>query len=288
MAKKQHAVALFTDSTSSIPADLVEQYNIEIVPLHVIWGQEDMLDVVEITSQQFYDRLINDPVRPMTSQPNASQFAEAIEKAAGSGAKEAVVITISTELSQTYASAMQSVDMVDIPVHVCDSKSCGMGMGWQVVAAARAREQGGDSAAMLAAIEKTRQQMVLELTVDTLECLHKGGRIGGAAMLVGTALNLKPRLYVNHRTGRIEPGEKTRTRKKAIDSVYKAFFDALDTSKPMHIAVHHAMDEKTAEEIATRIRKDYNPQELLIVDLPPVVGVHVGPGTVGLAGYCEA
>lgn len=284
---KQQPVALFADSTSSIPTELVERYNIVIVPLHIIWGAEDMLDGIEITTQQFYHRLAKDPIHPKTSQPNPRQFVEAIEKAKENGAKEALIIAISSKLSKAFDSATQAGGMVDIPVHVVDSRSAGMAMGWQLVAAARAQEAGGDAAAMLAAAEAARKHMVLMLTVDTLEYLHKGGRIGGAAKLVGTALNLKPQLYVDHQTGTVQPGEKTRTRKKSLESVYKSFFDAMNTNKPMYITVHHAAAAEDADAIAARIRADYKPRELNISDLPPVIGVHVGPGTVGIAGYYE-
>jgi DegV family protein with EDD domain len=286
MAKKQ-PVALFTDSTSSIPTELVKQYDIHVVPMHIIWGDEDMLDGIEITNQQFYSRLSRDPVHPKTSQPNPLQFVEAIEKAKGDGAKEAIIITISNKLSKAFESAMQARERVDIPVHVVDSRSAAMAAGWQLVAAARAQEAGSDSAAMLAAAQKAREHMALELTVDTLEYLHKGGRIGGAARLVGTALNLKPQLYVDHVTGTVQPGEKTRTRKKALDSVYKAFFDKMDTNKPMYITVHHASAVEDAEAIVARIRADYKPRELNVTALPPVIGVHVGPGALGIAGYYE-
>jgi DegV family protein with EDD domain len=286
MAKKQ-PVALFTDSTSSIPTELLKKYDIHVIPMHIIWGDEDMLDGVEITTQEFYHRLATDRIHPKTSQPNAMQFVEAIEKAKKAGAKEAMVIAISTKLSKAFDSASQARDMVDIPLHVFDSRSSGMGLGWQLVAAARAQEAGGDSAAMLAAAARARDLMALVLTVDTLEYLHKGGRIGGAAKLFGTALNIKPQLYVDHQTGTIQPGDKTRTRKKSLESVYKAFFDAMDTSKPMHIAVHHAATADEAEEMAARIRTQYTPKELYVTDLPPVIGVHVGPGALGIAGYYE-
>lgn len=284
---KQQPVALFTDSTSSIPSDLIERYNIVVVPLHIIWGAEDMLDGIEITTQQFYHRLPKDPIHPKTSQPNPTQFVEAIEKAKEAGAKEVLIVTISTALSKTFNSASQAKELVDIPVHLFDSKFSGMAQGWQLVAAARAQEAGGDSTAMLAAAEKARQHMTLVLTVDTLEYLHKGGRIGGAAKLFGTALNLKPQLYVDRETGTIQPGEKTRTRKKSLDSVYKAFFDGMDTQQPMHLTVHHAAAAEEAEMIASRIQADYKPRELNITDLPPVIGVHVGPGALGIAGYYE-
>lgn len=286
MSKKQ-AIALITDSTSSIPEKLIDQYGIIVIPMHIIWGHEDMLDGVEITTQQFYHRLARDPVHPKTSQPNPTQFVEAFNKAKQDGAKEAIVIAISTKLSKTIDSASQAKDMVDIPVHIFDSKSSGMGLGWQLIAAARAQEASGNAVDMLAAAEKARQNMALMLTVDTLDYLHKGGRIGGAAKLFGTALNIRPQLYVDHKLGIIQPGEKVRTRKKSLDSVYRAFFAAMDTSRPMHLTVHHAAAAEEAEELVARIRTEYRPQELNMTGLPPVVGVHVGPGAIGIAGYYD-
>ncbi len=288
MSEPKHPIALITDSTCNIPAGLVEQYDLIVQPQYVIWGTEELLDQVEIDTQTFYERLTTDPVHPKSSQPTAQDFVRTIEELKQAGAEEAVIICLSNQLSGTLDSAYKAQEMVDIPVHVYDSLSAGMGLGWQVIAAARARKAGGDAGAMLAAAEKARATMAVTLAVDSLEFLHKGGRIGGAVKLLGTALNLKPQLYVDHTTGRIEPGEKTRTRKKALEYVYQTFFEQMDTTKPLHIAVMHIQAEADAEHIATRIQEEYNPAELLTVEIWPVIGVHVGPGTVGITGYYDA
>lgn len=287
MSQQASSIAIITDTTSNVPADLAKKHNIYQVLQHLIWGTEDLRDLEDITSSQFYERLPKDPIHPKTSQPPAREFAEMINKAKADGAKEAVVITVSGPLSGTNQSAVQAKELVDIPVTVVDSRSVGMGLGWQVLAAARARDEGADVQGIVKAAEKVRDTVLLLLMVDTLDYLHKGGRIGGAAKLFGTALNLKPSLTVNKVSGMVESVERTRTRAKAIDAVYNSFFKQMDTSKPMHLAVHHSACLKDAEVIAERIRKQYNPVELLIVELTPVIGVHTGPGLLGIGGYYE-
>jgi DegV family protein with EDD domain len=210
-----------------------------------------------------------------------------IEQAKQDGAKQAVVLTVSEPLSGTNSSANQSAKMVDIPVTVVDSRSVAMGLGWQVLAAARARDAGADVAGMVKAAEDVRKSLQMLFVVDTLEYLHKGGRIGGARKLIGTALNLKPRLQVNPVSGIVESVENTRTRSKAVDGMYKAFFQKMDTSKPMHVAVHHTADLKGAEALAERIRNEYKPAELMIAELTPIIGVHGGPGLLAIVGYNE-
>ncbi len=285
MSKNSHPIALITDSVANLPPDLAKQHNILVIPQHVIWGTDDFLDEVDITPDEFYARLATDPVHPKTSQPTIKEFVDFINKAQENGAKEAVIITVSNQLSGTLASAHGAQDMVDIPCHIFDSLSASLGQGWQAIAAARVREAGGDAQAMVNAANRIREKLAVIFLVDTLEYLHKGGRVGGAAKLVGTALNLKPQLYIDHTTGRVEPGERTRTRKKALERVYSTFFEQLDTSKPLHIAILQANVSHEAKELADRIQKEHKPVELFIGSLTPVVGVHVGPGTIGLAGY---
>ncbi len=288
MTNQTRRIALITDSTCDIPADWLEQYNIRFASLYLIWGAEEFRDRLDIQPAEFYARLAADPVLPTSSQPVASDFVALIEVARQEGAEEVVIITISSQLSGTVESARQASGMVDIPVHVVDSKMGGMALGWQVVAAARAREAGGDAQAMIAAADKARETMQIIFYVDTLENLYRGGRIGGAARLVGTALNLKPVLYVDHTLGRIEPGEKVRTRKKALERVYQLFFERMHTDRPMHLTVIHSGAPDLAEETAERIRREYNPAELFVTIISPVMGAHIGPGAVGITGYYEA
>jgi DegV family protein with EDD domain len=282
-----HKIAIITDTTCDIPPDWVKEHHIYLVNQHVIWGKEDLLDGVDITPTQFYERLPKDPVHPKTSQPVAKEFSDMVAKAQADGADQALILTISSALSGTHDSAIGSIELSNIPVKVHDSKSASMGLGWQVLAAAKARADGGDIDSMIAAAEKVKKALSVRLVVDTLDYLHKGGRIGGAARLVGTALNLKPQLFVDHTVGRIEPGERTRTRKKAVEALYSTFFETLDTSGTLRVAVLHAAAENDANAIADRIRADYKPEGVVIGNVAAVIGVHVGPGTIALAGYRE-
>lgn len=283
-----HKIALITDSTCDLPQALREQYAINVLPLTVIWGDEQLRDGVDILPEAFYDRLVTDPVYPTTSQPTPQDFLNIYERVQQQGAQEIVVITISSAMSGTYESAKLAAPIVDLPVHVVDSKSNSMSLGWQVLAAARAREAGGDVEAMIAAADAARKTMVYIVTLDTLEYLRKGGRIGGASAFIGTLLNFKPQIMVNHETGMVEAGRRTRTRQKAIQALYNDFFDRLNTSKPMRIAVLHNAALPEAEALAARVQAEFAPRELVISIVSPVLGVHTGPRAIALCGYTES
>ncbi|MBN1487690.1 MAG: DegV family protein [Anaerolineae bacterium] len=285
MAKNK--IALITDSTCDAPAALREQYDIDFVPLSIIWGDEELREKVDITSEDFYKRLVTDPRFPKSSQPTPGDFVAAYERAKAKGAEEIVTITISSAMSGTVESAQQAATMVDIPVYVVDSRSNSMSLGWQVLAAARARKSGGDAQAMITAADNARKSMVYIISLDTLEYLHKGGRIGGATRFIGSLLDLKPQIYVDHETGRVEAGERSRTRKRAIKALYTDFFKRIDTSKKMHIAVLHNAAYQEASDLAAKVEREYAPAELLITIVSPVLGVHTGPRALALCGYTE-
>ncbi len=282
-----HKIALITDSTCDIPPALREQYGITVVPLSIIWGDEQLRDGVDIQAEAFYARLNADPTYPTTSQPTPQDFLNALEKVRQQGAKEIVVITISRAMSGTYESAQLAAPIIGLPVHLVDSRSNSMSLGWQVLAAARTREAGGDVAAMVAAADAARKSMVYIITLDTLEYLRKGGRIGGASAFIGTLLNFKPQILVNHETGMVEAGRRTRTRQKALQALYDDFFAQLDTRKKMRIAVLHNAALPEAEAMAARVQTDFAPEELLISIVAPVLGVHTGPRAIALCGYTE-
>lgn len=282
-----HRIALIADSTSDLPDHVLKEYEIGVVPLMVIWGAEELRDQVDIKPAEFYERLASDPIHPMTSQPSPAAFAQAVQEATQRGAEEAVIFTISSGMSSTYQSARQIETLVDIPVHIIDSKANSMSLGWQILAAARAREAGGGVEAMIAAADKVRDNQVTVLYVDTLKYLHRGGRISGAARWAGTVLNLKPQLYVDHTTGEIKLASRTRTRAKAIEALYQSFFQRLDVTKPLRVAVMHGNILEEARTIAERIRREYAPVELLIAMTSPVMGIHTGPGAIALCGYSQ-
>ena len=285
MAEPSHRIAVITDSTSDLSPEVAAQNDVLIVPLYVIWGEDQLRDGVDITKEAFYERLANDAASPSTSQPTPADFTEVYRQVTERGAEEIVVITISDQLSGTYDSATAAALHVDVPVHVMDSFSTSMGLGMQVLAATQVRDGGGSAREMLAAAERVRQRIRVYFAVSTLEYLHRGGRIGGAAKLLGTVLQLKPLLVLDNETGYIDAVERARTWKKAMDRVYEVATDGLDPSRKVRSWVMHAAAPADAMALAERINVAYNPASMGMGQLSPVLGTHVGPGTVGMVMY---
>ncbi|MEA5077278.1 MAG: DegV family protein [Anaerolineaceae bacterium] len=281
-------IALITDSTCDIPEHLRQQYNIYLVPLTIVWGKEQFLDRVGLQAEDFYARLSTDPVRPTTSQPTPKDFLAKYEQAKADGAEEIVVIVISSAMSGTIGSARTAAEGFDLPVHIFDSRSNSMSLGWQVLAAARAREAGSDAQGMLDAADAVRKQLHYHIVLDTTEFLLKGGRVAGAASKISSMLQIKLQIRVNHETGSVEAGDITRTRKQAIDKLFSSFVKFLDLTKPAHIAVLHNAALAEAEALVERIRQEIDPSELILTIVSPVLGVHTGPQAIALCGYSEA
>ena len=282
-----HKIALLTDSTCDIPQDFLDKYEIQVVPLTIIWGGEQFQDGVDLTAEDFYKRLDEDPSIPTTSQPTPQQMVQAYDEAKRKGADQVLVITISSAMSGTHESAKAAAELVDIPVKVLDSKANSMSLGWQVLAAARAREEGGDLKAMVAAADQARSTMVYIITLDTLEYLHKGGRIGGASHFIGNLLNLKPQIMVDHHSGEVVGGRRSRTRKKALNDLFEDFSNQIDPGKPLRIAVLHNSALEEAQVLAEKIKSELDPGEIIISIVSPILGVHTGPRAVAICGYSE-
>ena len=276
-------IAIVTDSTAWIPKDLIAQYNITVAPQVLIWGEETLNDGIDIQPQEFYARIKTAKVMPTTSQvPIVTMqniFTGLVEKGF-----DVLGIFISSKLSGTIQSAMQGREMIGKSaenVHVLDSQSTAMALGFQVLAAARAVADGANMADAKAVAEKARDHTGVYFAVDTLEFLHRGGRIGGAARLIGTALNMKPVLAVID--GRVEAIERIRTKGKALDRVLELVAEKTSGQSPIHIASLHANAPDEARALLERATKALNATESIFTEVSPVVGNHAGPGTVGLA-----
>jgi DegV family protein with EDD domain len=276
------AIAIVTDSTCDLPQSVIDEHQLTIVPLYVVWGDEELRDGVDIDNSTFYARLPQDPIHPKTSQPTPGDFVRAI---ADLEAEEVVVIALSAALSGTYESAIKAREALDVPVHVHDSRSLSMGLGWQVIAAARERRRGGSAEAMIAAADRVRQRLSLVLTVETLEYLHRGGRIGAVAKLLGSVVQLKPVLEIDHTSGVLEVVSKIRTRKKAMTEIVEETFRRLDGDRPMRVGVLHGAAAEEAQGLAEEMERRGNVQELIVADITPVLGVHGGPGVAGVCAY---
>lgn len=281
----QNKVALITDSTCDIPQGWRDQYDIGVVPLTIIFGENQYKDGVDLSAEKFYEMLPQTKQFPSTSQPSPKDFLKAFQTAAEKGYQEAIVITISSAMSGTIQSARQAAAEAPIPVRVMDGKNNSMGLGWQVIAAARAREAGADAAAMLAVAEKVRDNMAYFITLDTMEFLAKGGRIGTATRFLESIIKIKPLISVNPKSGSVVPSIPARSRHNAIEGLYREFFEHVNPRDSLHITVLHNAAIEEAEALAERVRREYAPAELFISITSPILGVHTGPRALALCGY---
>ena len=280
-------IALVTDSTCDIPKEWIEKYDITMVPSIIIFGEKQYVDGIDMIAEQFYERLPQEKVRPTTSHPTPAAFLQAYMDAIKKGAKQILTIVVAAAMSGTMAAAQEAAKLVRIPVQIIDSCSNSMGLGWQMIAAARARENGGTLADMIAAAEYVRSKLVYYVSLNTLEYLFKGGRIGDAISLVGSMLTIKPLVFVKRETGTVGVSIPSRSRKQAVEKLQKEFFNNLNVESPLHIAVLHNNAFEEAKALAQKIMETYNPKELITSIVSPILGVHTGPQAIALCGYSE-
>jgi len=274
-------VAIVTDSTSTIPAEMLNKYNITVAPQVVIWGEQVMRDGIDIHPTAFYERLASDPVQPTTSQCTIATFKDIYMDLQRKGHSEILCILISSKLSGTISSAQQAIDLVPgIKVEIVDSLSAAMGLGFQVLEAAKLASQGAGMADCKAKAELAGPATGVMLTPETLEYLHRGGRIGGGAKFLATALNIKPVLKLEH--GRLEAVERVRTRRKVISRIAELAAEQIGGKTPVRISALHANSRADAELLLEETAKLTNPIEKFVTEVSPAIGVHTGPGTIGI------
>lgn len=274
-------VALVSDSTAYLPRDWIDKYNIRIAPSVVIWDGEELRDWYDIKADQFFSRLASSSTMPTTSQPTPAYFKSIYEELLEDG-YDILGVHISHKLSGTFASAEQAKQMFpDENIENVDTLSASMGEGWPLLMAAKAIEAGKSLAECRQIVEEASKHTGILLTVETLEFLHRGGRIGGAQRLLGTALNFKPILEVID--GRIEPAERVRTRKKSLTRLVELFTERVGDKKPVYLAALHANAREDAEQLMEMCSAEIELKDNVLTDVAPTVGTHTGPGTVGLA-----
>ena len=276
-------VALVTDSTSYIPKEIREKYPITVVPQVVIWEGQTYEDDVTMTPEQFYTRLRTAKVMPSTSQVSVVNMHKAFSSLLEQG-YDVLGVFISSKLSGTFQSGVLGRDQLTSgkeKVDLVDSNTTAMALGFMVLSAARAAVEGASLAECKALAEKARDHVGVYLTVETLEFLHRGGRIGGATRFLGTALNLKPIMEITG--GRVEAVERVRTRGKALDRLVELVAERCAGKSPVRMATLHADAEGEAKVLLDKITPLVNPVESVFAAVSPAVGANAGPGTVGLA-----
>jgi DegV family protein with EDD domain len=275
-------IALVTDSTCSMPQELIKKYNITVAPQVLIWGKDTYEDSVDITPSDFYTRLKKTTVMPSTSQATIGKFLE-IYKSLLAQDYQILSILISSKLSGTVNSAIQAKAMLppEATVEIIDSNSTAMALGFHLLAVARAIEQGANLAECVELAQKASQLTGIYFAVDTLEFLHRGGRIGGASRFLGTVLNFKPILEL--RDGRVEAAERVRTRTKSLSRIIELVQEQIGGRTPVRLASLHASAPEDARIVLEEATKKFNPVESYFSEVSPAIGANIGPGVVGLA-----
>lgn len=269
------SIAVVTDSTASLPPHLRDQSGVRVVPIHVIVDGQSHLDGVDITSEEVVVALVGHK-SVSTAKSTPHQFLEAYTRAAAAGAESIVSVHLSSSLSGTYDAARLAARDADVPVEVVDSRSIGMGLGFAALAAAGAVADGADVAAAAEVARRTGSGSRVLFYIDTLEYLRRGGRIGKASAWMGSALRVKPLLHVVD--GEVAPLEKSRTSARALGRLFDLAVEAAG-DRPVQVAVQHFDALARAEEMAGRLEEALH-TSVVIADVGPVMGVHVGPGLV--------
>jgi DegV family protein with EDD domain len=273
------SIKIVTDSGADLPTALTEELDVTVVPVYLRFGQQVYRDRVDINEDEFYQRLLKDPVHPNTTQPSPQDFANVYEKLSQE-ADGIISIHITSKLSGTYNSAVQGKKMVNnkCPIDIIDSQNLSIAVGLMVILASKMASSGISQEQIVAELEKITPNMHLLILFDTLKYLVKGGRIGKAKGLVGSVLNVKPLLAV--RDGELVPSGQVRTRSKGIDRL----LDFVKNAKEIQdLAILHSTTADEAQALVERTNSIFPKDQTLIARLGPGLGVHGGPGILAVA-----
>ena len=272
-------VRLVTDSTADIPAELAAELGITVVPLQVIFGSESFRDGVDLSSEKFFRKLAEAEELPTTSQPSIGEFQEVYQRLAEE-TDHVLSIHLSSGFSGTVGAAEQAAATLaeECQIEVIDSGTVSMAMGFSVIAAARAAAGGADVDTCERIARSVLGRQRLAVALDTLEYLRRGGRIGRATAFIGGLLRLKPILTI--RDGEAFPLSRVRTRKKALDELLRVCLESGDVEEA---TVMHTTDIEDAVYLTEEIRRRYPNIPIHAGRIGPVIGVHAGPGLIGLA-----
>lgn len=274
-------VTILTDSSAYLPHELIAKYPIKVVPLTLNWEGETYRDGIDIQAGEFYQRLSKSKTLPTTSQVSTGEMLTNVNGLLSAG-QDVLILPISSGISSTYQSALGVMN--EFPskrVALMDTRLVSMALGFQVLTAARAAASGSSLAECEQAARRAYGQIGVYFIVDTLKYLAAGGRINTAKRLLGTTLDIKPILAILD--GKIELVSSVRTRKKAMDAMLDLVEKGIGGRSPVRISVFHAMAEELASELMDIVKQRFSPIELILAEVSPVIGAHVGPGTIAIA-----
>ena len=278
-------IAVVTDSSAYIPSSALEGLRVSVIPVWLLWDEDRLRDGVDIDPAAFYHRLETSKTIPTSSQPSVGEFV-AFYRQVAAEADAIVSVLVSSELSGTIASAQAArVQLPQLDIRIVDSRSSSMGLGLSVLAAARAAAAGAGVDEVVAAAEEMRDRVHLLFVVDTLEFLHRGGRISGAKRVLGTVLQIKPILHIQD--GRIVSLTQARTKRKALHLILDLAEERLGGKAMAEAVIVDINSPESGDAVAERVAERFAPSALYRSEVSPVVGMHVGPGAIGLVFYGE-
>ena len=276
-------IAVVTDSSAYIPEEALRGLDVTVIPLWLHWGDDRLRDGVDIDPPEFYRRLQESSDFPTTSQPSIGEFEEFFRQV-GAGKDAVVSVLVTSKLSGTVASAQGARERIpEMDVRVVDSLMTSMALGFIVLAAARAAASGESADGVVAAAEDMRDRVQLVFAMETLEFLRRGGRIGGARWLLGSALQIKPLLHMQD--GTLQPLVQVRTKRKALVRMLQVVEQRLGGRQIAEAAVIDANCPDEGDAVAEQVAKRFRPSLLHRSVVSPVIGAQAGPGTVGIAFY---
>ncbi len=272
-------VKIITDSVADLPPRVVEELGITIIPLNVRFGTDVYRDGVDLTSEQFYDKLAHSKILPVTSVPSPATFAEAYDKLAEE-TDEILAIIVSSKLSGTYDVAVQSIGLMKrkCRVEVVDSQWAVMAEGFVVITAARAAQAGASLDEVVNIAYRNMQRVDMRAAFDTLEYLKRGGRIGKAQAFLGSVLRINP--IITLRDGVVHPAAKERSRAKAIDYLFNFVMSFPHIEE---VAIEDAACPDDAELLVRRLNSRFPKERIYRSKTTPVIGTHTGPGLLLVA-----
>ena len=273
------AIKIVTDSTADIPQNLAEDLGIAVIPLYAKFGDKSYRDRVDIFEEEFYKKLISDPVHPTTSQPSPQDFADVYSELS-QDASGIISVHISGKLSGTCNSALRAKEMVSekCPIEVVDSEMVSMGLGLIAIEAANIANSGKDFQQVVKEVKQLIPHTHVWALFDTLKYLAKGGRIGKAKSLLGSVLNIKPILTV--KDGEMAPATQARSREKGIGLLYNFASNCTDIKD---LSVMYTTTPDEAKILANRLGAIFDRDRIQIARLGSALGVHAGPGALAVA-----
>ncbi|MCI0478296.1 MAG: DegV family protein [Anaerolineales bacterium] len=271
-------VKILTDSLADIPAALIEELEIAVVPCTVRFGTEEFIDRVNLFPTEFYHKLVASPTLPTTAFPSSKMFEEAYRKLAEETDRILAIHTIASLTGIYNASRVAAENIQNARIELVDSEQVSMSLGWLVILAARAAKEGATLAQVRTLVENAKTRVHIIAMLDTLEYAQRGGRLGKGAALVGSLLNVKPLVSAVH--SEIVPVENVRTQKRALERLAEI---VLASGPIQELAVIHADALHHAQTLQKLLAKTFPLNQIVMSETGPVLGTHTGPGAVGIA-----